>query len=81
MARQPHHPLRALSDQERECLLSISRSYHEPAAHVARAKALVMRNYFVPAPHCLLCTLLLASNAFRSLRHATRCNGAARVSP
>jgi transposase len=41
MARQPHHPLRVLSDQERECLLAISRSYHEPAAPVARAKALL----------------------------------------
>jgi transposase len=41
MARQPNHPLRALSAQERECLLSISRSYNEPAAHVARAKALL----------------------------------------
>ena len=41
MARQPNHSLRALSTQERECLLSIRRSYHEPAAHVARAKALL----------------------------------------
>jgi transposase len=41
MARHPHHPLRALSDQERECLLSLSRSYNDPAAHVARAKALL----------------------------------------
>jgi transposase len=41
MARQPNQPLRALSDQERECLLSVSRSYNEPAAHVARAKALL----------------------------------------
>ena len=41
MARQPHHPLRVLSDQERACLLALSRSYHEPAAHVARAKVLL----------------------------------------
>jgi transposase len=41
MARQPNQPLRALSDQERECLLSVSRSDNEPAAHVARAKALL----------------------------------------
>ena len=41
MARQPHHPLYTLSEPERECLPSISRSDHEPAAHVARAKALL----------------------------------------
>jgi len=41
MSRKPNHPLRALTDQERESLLSISRSYHEPAAHVERAKALL----------------------------------------
>lgn len=41
MSRKPNHPLRNLTDQERQCLLSISRSYHEPAAHVARAKALL----------------------------------------
>jgi transposase len=41
MARQPNQPLRALSDQERECLLAVSRSYNEPVAHVARAKALL----------------------------------------
>jgi hypothetical protein len=41
MARQPHHPLRVLLDQERECLLTISRRSHEPAAHVARAKVLL----------------------------------------
>lgn len=41
MSRKPNHPLRSLTDQEREGLLAISRSYHEPAAHVARAKALL----------------------------------------
>lgn len=41
MSRKPNHPLRNLTDQERQCLLAISRSYHEPAAHVARAKALL----------------------------------------
>lgn len=41
MARPPNHPLRALSEQERECLVTISRSFNEPAAHVARAKALL----------------------------------------
>lgn len=41
MARPPDHPLRTLSEQERECLRSISRSFNEPAAHVARAKALL----------------------------------------
>ena len=41
MSRRPNHPLRSLTDQEREGLLAISRSYNEPAAHVARAKALL----------------------------------------
>lgn len=41
MSRQPNHPLRGLTDPEREGLLAISRSYTEPAAHVARAKALL----------------------------------------
>lgn len=41
MARPPNHPLRALSDEEREGLQEISRSFNEPAAHVARAKALL----------------------------------------
>lgn len=41
MSRKPNHPLRSLTDQEREGLLAISRSYTEPAAHVARAKALL----------------------------------------
>lgn len=41
MARPQHHPLRPLSDEEREGLRAISRSFNEPAAHVARAKALL----------------------------------------
>jgi transposase len=41
MARQPNYALHALSAQEREGLLAISRSYNEPAIHVARAKALL----------------------------------------
>lgn len=41
MSRRPNHPLRALTDQERESLRAISRSYNEPAAHVERAKALL----------------------------------------
>ena len=41
MSRKPNHPLRALTDPERAGLLSISRSYSEPAAHVARARALL----------------------------------------
>lgn len=41
MSRKPNHPLRALTDQERECLRTISRSFYEPAAHVERAKALL----------------------------------------
>lgn len=41
MARQQRDPLRALTDEERECLLLISRSYREPAAPVMRAKALL----------------------------------------
>lgn len=41
MSRKPNHPLRSLTDPERACLLAISRSYTEPAAHVARAKALL----------------------------------------
>lgn len=41
MARPPNHPLRSLSDEEREALRAISRSFNEPAAHVARAKALL----------------------------------------
>lgn len=41
MARPPKYPLRSLTDFERQSLESISRSYSEPAAHVARAKALL----------------------------------------
>jgi hypothetical protein len=41
MARQPHPPLRALSDQEREGVLAVSRRDKEPAAHGARAQALL----------------------------------------
>jgi len=41
MARPPNHPLRSLTDSELHCLESISRSFSEPAAHVARAKALL----------------------------------------
>lgn len=41
MSRRPNHPLRALTDPERQALLSISRSQNEPAAHVARAKELL----------------------------------------
>lgn len=41
MSRKPNHPLRPLTDQEQQALGSISRSYSEPAAHVARAKALL----------------------------------------
>lgn len=41
MSRRPDHPLRALTDLEREALRSISRSQMEPAAHVARAKELL----------------------------------------
>jgi transposase len=41
MARPAKDPLRVLSSLERECFESISRSFSEPAAHVARAKALL----------------------------------------
>lgn len=41
MSRKPNHPLRTLTEPERQCLRSISRSYHEPAAHVVRAKVLL----------------------------------------
>lgn len=51
MARRPNHPLRALTDQERENLLKISRSHTEPAAYVARAKALL-----AVAEGCSFCT-------------------------
>lgn len=41
MARPQQHPLQPLSDEHRQALRSISRSFNEPAAHVARAKALL----------------------------------------
>lgn len=41
MARPPKYPLRSLSDFEQQSIESISRSFSEPAAHVARAKALL----------------------------------------
>ena len=41
MSRPPDHPLRPLSDTEREALAALSRSRSEPAEHVTRAKALV----------------------------------------
>ena len=41
MARPAKNPLRSLCDFERQSLESISRSFSEPAAHVARAKALL----------------------------------------
>lgn len=41
MGRPAKYPLRTLSEYEQNCLLSISRSHSEPAAHVARAKALL----------------------------------------
>ena len=41
MTRRKKDPLRKLTDQERLWLVRISRSQAEPAAHVARAKALL----------------------------------------
>jgi hypothetical protein len=41
MTRRQKDPLRALTEEERELLVRISRSYAEPASHVARAKALL----------------------------------------
>ena len=41
MTRRKKDPLRKLTDQERLWLVRISRSHAEPAAHVARAKALL----------------------------------------
>lgn len=41
MARRPNDPLRSLSAEERTHLERISRSHTEPAAEVARAKALL----------------------------------------
>jgi hypothetical protein len=41
MTRHRKDPLRRLTDEEREVLTQISRAASEPAAHVARAKALL----------------------------------------
>jgi transposase len=41
MTRHRMDPLRSLTDEEREVLTQISRAASEPAAHVARAKALL----------------------------------------
>jgi hypothetical protein len=41
MTRRQTNPLRALTDDERDWLLRVARSQAEPAAHVARAKALL----------------------------------------
>lgn len=41
MSRRPDHPLRSLTDTERDALGAISRSRSEPAEHVTRAKALL----------------------------------------
>jgi hypothetical protein len=41
MTRRQKDPLRPLTEEERKLLVRISRSHAEPAAHVARAKALL----------------------------------------
>ena len=41
MSRPPKDPLRPLTEEERTVLTEISRSFSEPASHVARAKALL----------------------------------------
>src|SRR5215210_3319991 len=41
MTRRQKDPLRALTQEERNLLVRISRSHAEPASHVARAKALL----------------------------------------
>lgn len=41
MTRRQKDPLRPLSDEEHDWLLRVARSQAEPAAHVARAKALL----------------------------------------
>jgi transposase len=41
MTRRQKDPLRALTEEERHLLVRISRSHAEPAAYVARAKALL----------------------------------------
>jgi len=41
MSRRKKDPLRALTSEERAVLEQISRSYNEPASHVARSKAIL----------------------------------------
>ena len=41
MTRRQKDPLRVLTEEERKLLVRVSRSHAEPAAHVARAKALL----------------------------------------
>jgi hypothetical protein len=41
MTRRQKDPLRPLTDDERHWLMRVARSQAEPAAHVARAKALL----------------------------------------
>ena len=41
MSRPPKDPFRPLTEEERTVLTEISRSFSEPASHVARAKALL----------------------------------------
>jgi transposase len=41
MSRPPKDPLRPLTEEERSVLTEISRSFSEPASHVARAKVLL----------------------------------------
>jgi transposase len=41
MTRRQKDPLRPLTEEERKLLVRVSRSHAEPAAHVARAKALL----------------------------------------
>ena len=41
MSRKPNHPLRALTDTERDVLGATGRSQTEPVAHVVRARALL----------------------------------------
>ncbi len=42
VSRRQKDPLRAITAEERRCLERLSRSSNQPAAHVARAKALLM---------------------------------------
>lgn len=41
MSRRPDHPLRPLTDTERDALRTIGQSRSEPAEHVTRARALI----------------------------------------